>query len=229
MTTDANEKRENDVLQVLDKVLASPDSIIQYCAKAARLASHFSSDKTREKRTAQFIISHYSNLTAAGGGISALPGLIPGIGTVLAFLGAGALDAFLALKFEIEMAMALSHLAGFDIRDPREQKLACLLACSALEDIFANKGKASIGHVLDVAVHEYSTRELSKTMAKALVRVLMMITAKRWTRLFPIIGIGIEMGVNKVLSTRLGNACWKEILYRRSSSDIVYDGEIVED
>ncbi len=214
---DENDARQ--VIAVLEKILASNDSIKALCEKNKKIAQHLAKEDKLEKRTAQLIIMHYSNLCAAGGGASAIPGLIPGIGLIYSLLGTTALNSFLMLKFELEMSLALSHLAGFDIEDPRERKIAFLLACTALEDAYDEEKEPSIGTVLDLAINEYSTRELSKTLVKAVARVMMMFLAKRWTRLFPFVGIGIEASVNKVLSAQLGRECWRAIRRRRNAQD----------
>ena len=213
---DENDARQ--VIAVLEKILASNDSIKALCEKNKKIAQHLAKEDKVEKRTAQLIIMHYSNLCAAGGGASAIPGLIPGIGLIYTLLGTTALNSFLLLKFELEMSLALSHLAGFDIEDPRERKIAFLLACTALEDAYDEENEPSIGTVLDLAINEYSTRELSKTLVKAVARVMMMFLAKRWTRLFPFVGIGIEASVNKVLSAHLGRECWRAIRHRRDAA-----------
>ena len=126
-----NQQQEGarDVIRIIDKIVARNESIIRVVERAKKLAQHVPEGK-REKRTVQFIIMHYSNLTAAGGGLSAVPGLIPFVGTVFSIFGASALDALIALKYELEMTLALAHLAGFDIEDPRERKLAFLLVCA---------------------------------------------------------------------------------------------------
>lgn len=211
-------KHENDarqVIAVLDKIIASNESIIGVCDKCRALAERCASPAKLEKRTAQLIVMHYSNLCAAGGGASALPGMIPAVGTVMSIFGAGALDAMLALKFELEMTLALSHLGGFDISDPRERKLAFLLACASLEEAYDSEHEMSLLGIMDLAMGEYSTRELSKTMIKTLARVIMLVAAKRWTRFFPVVGIAIGASVNKVLSTHMGHECWRAIRHRR--------------
>lgn len=237
MVSPTENKNDRVIYDILCKILASPEKIKGVCEQSARRAARWSTPEHRELRTAQWIIHHYSNLTAAGGGASAIPGMIPGIGIVLSLFGAGALDAFLALKFEIEMTLALSHLAGFDITDAREHKIACLMACSALEDAYQEDKVPTIGRVLDLAISEYSTREMSKTLVKAFARAMMLLMAKKWSKFFPIVGIGIEMSVNKVLSAKLGRECWKAIVERRDRESAmvhpdhgdVFEGEIEDD
>ena len=74
---DENDARQ--VIAVLEKILASNESIKALCEKNKKIAQHLAKEDKLEKRTAQLIIMHYSNLCAAGGGASAIPGLIPGM------------------------------------------------------------------------------------------------------------------------------------------------------
>lgn len=211
-------KHENDareVIAVLDKLIASDKNIIGVVDKCRAMAAQCASEAKLEKRTAQLIIMHYSNLCAAGGGASALPGMIPFVGTIFSIFGAGALDAILALKFELEMTLALSHLGGFDISNPRERKIAFLLASASLEEAYDVEREPSLLSMVDLAMGEYSTRELSKSLIKTLARVIMMVTAKRYTKFFPVVGIAIGASVNKVLSTHMGHECWRAIRHRR--------------
>lgn len=211
-----NDARE--VVLVLDKIVASNESIKNACQKAVLCAEKLTTDEhKREKYAARMIVMHYSNLVAAGGGASAVPGMIPFIGPILSIFGLAALDAIIALKFELEMTLALSHLAGFDIDDPRERKIAFLLVCASLEEAYDSEKEPSLKEIVDLAMSEFSTRELSKTLAKTLARVIVMMSSKRLARFFPIVGIAIGASVNKILSARTGRECWRAIKHRKKS------------
>ena len=98
-----------EAVAVLDKLVASNDSIKKVVEKAVLCAEKMTNDEhKREKYASRMIIMHYSNLVAAGGGASAIPGLIPFVGPILSIFGVAALDAIIALKFELEMTLALS-------------------------------------------------------------------------------------------------------------------------
>ena len=67
-------------------------------------------------------MSHYSNATAVSGGATALPSMIPGLGTLVTLTGGTLVDVALMLKFEVEMALALCRafdrpLRGFSHGD----------------------------------------------------------------------------------------------------------------
>ena len=209
MKENNKEKEAHHVIQILDKILAKNESIIKVCDRCMKIAKFGKDPSKHLSHASRLVIMHYSNLSAAGGGVSTLPGLIPGIGLVYSLLGSSAIAAILAFKFELEMSLALAHLSGFDISDPRERKIAFLMVCSALEEAYSNDEEATFVNVLDIAMSEYSTRELSKTLIKAVARVLVMFSAKKMTKFFPIIGTGIESVVDKVLCERMGRECWR--------------------
>ena len=215
--SEQSNKAEHDArnaIRILDKIIAKDESIIASVEKAKKRAEKISSENKREIRTVQLIIMHYSNRCALGGGVSGIPGMIPGIGSVLSIFGAGALDAMIALKYEIEMILALSYFAGIDISDYRERKIAYLLACASLEEAYETEREPNLKSIIDLAVSEYSTRELSKSLIKALARVIVMFGAKKWVKFFPVVGMAIGASVNKVLSLHMGYEAWRVIKRR---------------
>ncbi len=208
-----------EAVAVLDKLVASNDSIKKVVDKAVLYAEKMTNDEhKREKYASRMIIMHYSNLVAAGGGASAIPGLIPFVGPILSIFGVAALDAIIALKFELEMTLALSHLAGFNIDDQRERKIDFLLVCTSLEEAYDYDKEPSLKDIIDLAMSEFSTRELSKTLAKTLARVIVMMSCKRLTRYIPLVGIVIGASVNKVLSARTGRECWRALKHRKNAN-----------
>ena len=207
---------ETKQIAILEKILASNDSIRKVVSRCEAAAVHFSKDKkTRERRVAHLIIGHYANLCALSGGASGIPALIPFVGSIYSIFGASTADAIAALKFEIEMALALTSFMGYDIDDPRERKLAIIMACAALEEAFHRDRPTTIFDIVDSAFAEYSTRQLSKTMAKLFARAILTLVAKRWTRLFPLVGIAIGGTVNALMSAHTGNGCYLALCRRR--------------
>lgn len=213
--TEAVVDNGREILGVLEVLLASDESIAAVVARAQRHAEASKEARIINRRAARYIIRHYSTLCAASGGASGLPGLIPFVGPVFAVFGAGATDAIIALKFEIEMSMALSSLVGFDISDPRERKLAMLLASAALGDAFDSEEQPNIRYVLELAITEYSTRQLSKAMIKLISQAIFSIAGKRWLKVFPFVGMAISASVNKLLTTHTGWQCYEALLERK--------------
>ena len=126
--------KENDkgthLLNAVERILAPPEQIRQVAQEIYKREKERLPDMPDllQQRAAAEVIRHYSYATAIGGGVSSLPGLLPGVGTAAAVLGGGLADMVLCLKFEVEMIMALDSLFGHDIDLPRERSFCLLLA-----------------------------------------------------------------------------------------------------
>ncbi len=206
---------DNDKISILEKILADNDSIRKVVAKAKASAASFKDPKMRERAAVRSIITHYANRCAITGGATALPSLIPFIGTIYSIFGAASADAIAALKFEVEMALALTDYMGYDIDDPKERKIAIVLACAALEDAFDADKPMTLFQVMQSAASEYSTREFTKSLAKLITRAIFAIASKKWTRFFPIVGIAIGGGMNMIMSMHTGRGCYNAIRRRK--------------
>lgn len=107
------------ILKAIEMIIASPESIQEEVRQLEQKYYKKYSKKMKEDqlqdKVAQHIISNYSYHTAFTGGATALTGVIPGIGTVIAAVGGTTADAAVTMKWEIEMVMALPTVYGRDI------------------------------------------------------------------------------------------------------------------
>src|SRR6185503_1698390 len=108
----------------------SPETVVELVEefKVRTPRSSLPSESAWRKELSAKIVSNFSRKSAVSGGVTSLPALIPGLGTLAAAVGGTFLDLVLVLKFEVEMAMALTYLYGFDIRERNERQFAFLLA-----------------------------------------------------------------------------------------------------
>lgn len=206
------------LLSAVERILADNDSLIavskESLDKAA--AKKPASEDAALKLAAENVISHYSNRTALAGGVAAAPALIPGIGTVVAAAGGALADVVLVLKYEVEMALVLSHLHGYDIADPDERRLSFLLA-----SVSTYEAKSGRHFFVDLAETEaralwtYGPRQASKLLLSVLTRLALLQISKGLVRAIPLVGIAVGSSVNKILTTRVGKRCWEELSHRR--------------
>lgn len=164
------------------------------------------------------LVSHYSNRTAIAGGASALPGLIPGLGSLTAVLGGGLLDMTFCLKYEVEMVLALAAARGYDIEDPRERQLAYLLAAAHTYE--ASGGRNPLPDLVKTeidAVWHYTPRQLGKLVAALFVKLAILFAGKGLTRAIPFIGVVVSSAANKTLTTRVGKSVVKALDGRESA------------
>ncbi len=167
------------------------------------------------------IISHYSNRTALAGGVSSLPGLVPGVGTIAVVLGSTLAEMAVVLKLEVEMCLALAHAHGFDIDDRRERQLALLLAAVHTHEVESGRNVLlDMGEVTLTAVSNYTPRELQKLLLRVSSAIAINYATKYVTKgvlkAIPLVGIGIGAGFNKVLTTKVGRKAREWFAWRRA-------------
>jgi uncharacterized protein (DUF697 family) len=219
---DVEDVRQGEkLLTAVERILADTGSLIAYADTCVRHARDAGGDTAAvRKRAAREAITHYSNLTALSGGAAALPALVPalvpGLGTAVAVAGGAAADMGFMLKFEIEMALVLTRIHGYDIRDEAERKLAFLLASISTYDAKSDGNfLVDVMKAESVAVWNYTPRQVSKILLTVLTRLMLRQVSKGFLRAVPLVGIAVGSSVNKALTTRVGERCARELEHRR--------------
>jgi len=136
------------LLQAVLYALAKPENLRQYTRELQNNLRLQHPDKpTTEIRAlaAKKIISQASYYCAAVGGVTALPGAIPGVGTVTSVLGGGAADLTACVKLQTEMAMKLADLHGYNLLDSDVQLLCLFLAGVGTLNESAKEGVKTAG------------------------------------------------------------------------------------
>lgn len=210
------------LLTAVERLVASTDDLIAEVDKLREQESKGgkgTEDQVR-RRVADRLVTSYSRKTAISGGLSAAPALVPGAGTILALVGGTLADMALMLKFEVEMALSLSYLYGYDIRTTRERQLAFMLA-----SVSTYSAKSKRNFFVDLAAAEgeaiwkYTPRQLSKGLVSIMAKIALLSVSKSLARALPAVGIAVGAGMNKVLTSRVGKQCVEELSHRRSLDD----------
>jgi len=120
-------------LKAIEMLVAGPDDIKARVeeARARVLQKPNAAAMTAEElrlATADAVIDHYARITGRVGATTSAAAAIPGIGTVIALVGATAADLAVSMKYQIEMVHGLAHLFGRDITDEEEQRLCYTIA-----------------------------------------------------------------------------------------------------
>ncbi len=120
------------LLKAVELILADPADIKREAQKLSdKYKTKYGSKKSEEEireMVAKKIISNYSYYAAFTGGATALTGVVPGLGTVVATFGGAAADTALTMKYQIEMVMALAVAYGHDIEKEEEQRICLVVA-----------------------------------------------------------------------------------------------------
>lgn len=206
------------LLTAVERILSDTDSLIALAERFLQRAreAQASSDERARTLAAAEAVSHFSNRAAIAGGLTAAPAIIPGAGTLVAAVGGALADVGFLLKFEVEMALVLSHLHGFDIRQDDERQLAFLLASVSTydarggENVLVDMAKAE-----GVALWRYGPREVSKLLVGVLTRLAFQQVGKGLMRVLPLVGIAVGSSMNKVLTGRVGERCIRDLGKRR--------------
>jgi hypothetical protein len=139
-------------------------------------------------------------------------------------------DMGMVLKYEVEMALVLSHLFGFDITQAKERQLAFLMA--SVSTYNAKSGRnffVDVAHAEGIAVWKYAPREVSKMLVSVFTKIALLQLSKGLLRALPLVGIAVGSSMNKVLTSRVGERCIAELKARqRFAKEQPPEEEVVE-
>jgi hypothetical protein len=218
------------LLNAVETIVASSDSIIALVKNEKKqLQARYDNDDKFYDAVATKLISHYSNKSAIAGGATALPAMMPGAGTLLAFIGGALADMALMLKYEVEMSLALTHLYGFNIRLQHERQLAFLLASvSTYESKSGRNFFVDLAAAEATAVWNYTPRQVGKYLASAMAELALLSAGKGFSRMVPVLGVVVIGSANKLLTTHVGKKCRSELRRRRKLTQKVARGDVVD-
>ena len=205
---------ENDdkptLLKAIELVLADPASIKKEALQLKnKYVSRYGSDRSEDEvnaYAADKIISNYSYYTAFVGGTTALTGVIPGLGTVLAAFGGETADAALSMKYQIEMTMAIATIYGHDITIEEEKRLYLMVAGLGAINEATKAGSKELGKTASVKMmQQYLKGATLQTVKEIFKKVGITFTRKAAEKAIPF-GIGVVIGfsANKGLTWYVG-------------------------
>lgn len=198
------------LLSAVERILSDTDSLIALAEQHLRRA------REDKREAAEEVVRSFSNRAAVAGGLAAAPALIPGAGTLVAALGGALADMGFLLKYEVEMALVLSYLHGFDIRKDEERQLAFLLASVSTYDAKSGENVLmDLAKAEGVAIWKYAPREVSKHLVSVMTKIALLQLSKGLVRALPLVGIVVGSSMNKVLTTRVGERCLRDLQKRR--------------
>lgn len=120
------------LLRGIEMLVAGPEDIHRVVdasrARVRRRTKGQLSEADERIAVANAIVARYAKTCGRVGALSAGVGALPGVGTVIALLGATAADLAITMKYQVDMVAALAHLFGRDIADEEEQRLIYTVA-----------------------------------------------------------------------------------------------------
>ena len=198
------------ILKAIDIIIASPESIQEDVRQMEEKYREKYANKMEEEviqdKLAEHIISNYSYYTAFTGGATALTGVIPGIGTVIAAVGGATADAAVTMKWEIEMVMAIATVYGRDITIEEEKRLCYLVAGLGVLNEATKKGVAGFStKALQNMARLYLKGPSLVAVKEVFKKVGISFTRKALEKSIPF-GVGVVIGfsANKGLTWYVG-------------------------
>ncbi|MFO0596859.1 MAG: EcsC family protein [Myxococcaceae bacterium] len=220
MASKSDEEKGRQLLSAVERlvsdnaVLRAEIAACETRAKARLGEGSHSRDAVREL-VAQELTRTYSNRAAIAGGASALPALLPGLGSLAAVVTGTFAELAYVLKTEVELCLSIAHVYGFDIDDPRERQLAFLLAAVGTYDAGGKNFFVDVVRAEGVALWNYGPRVITRMVIQAMTAVALMYVWRGFIKMVPVLGIAIGGGLNKVLSQRVGARAARDFKMRR--------------
>jgi hypothetical protein len=194
-----DESKSDSLLKAVQAVALSPDDAH---ALVARLRAQSEKEHPKDtstahqERVAAHVVSRYAKLAATAGGLTALSGVIPGIGTAVAIVGGGLADAVVGIKLQVDMCMCLAATFGYDLHEPDARHLAFIVAAGgALE-------KAGVEATTKVAskagvnmVRQYLKGAALQAVKELFKKLGIVFTRKALEKAIPF-GVGVVLGAS---------------------------------
>lgn len=211
--TKASEATGRRLLTAVERIVAAPDDLVE---KVHALGEDVPEDAEDPRAAAaERIVRHFANRSAMSGGATSLPAIVPGLGTLVAMVGGTLVDMALMLKFEVEMAMCLTHLYGHDIREARERQFAYLLASVSTYEASGDTSLlGDLARAEGTAIWNYTPREYGKFIIKVFAILAVIRLAPGAIKALPFVGIAVSAGMNGALTRRVGAKCIRELELR---------------
>jgi len=218
--TERDEEKGRQLLSAVERLVSSNETLRGESAACEAKAKARAAEASKNKDTLRGLIAQeltrtYSNRAAIAGGASALPALIPGIGSIAAGLAGTFAELAYVLKTEVELCLSIAHVYGFDIDDPRERQLAFLLAAVGTYDAGGKNFFADVVRAEGVAIWNYGPRVLARMIVKAMTALALGYVWRGFVKMVPVLGVAIGSGMNKVLTQRVGERAARDFMTRR--------------
>ncbi|MDD7913812.1 hypothetical protein [Polaribacter ponticola] len=208
------EENQNDkptLLKAIELILAEPSVIKKetLSLKSKYLEKH-QNKKTEDEINIMIIdkiISNYSYYTAFVGAGTALTGIIPGLGTVIATFGGATADAAMSMKYQIEMTMAIATICGHDIEIEEQKRLCLMIAGLGAVSEASKEGGKQLGTKAFINIVRQNLKGSTLIAVKEIFKkVGITFTRKAVEKAIPF-GIGVVIGfsANKGLTYYVGN------------------------
>ncbi|MCM1565869.1 MAG: hypothetical protein NC238_07940 [Dehalobacter sp.] len=189
--------------------------IIKRVAKLKRKKSSLSNEEI-----ARILIKKKSRWCAAAGALTALPGAVPVLGTLVAIIAGTILDITAMGFFITEMILEVAAAYNRDLDKEGTSREAVWVLVSAVGAGAASKG------LTGMTVRRLSGRAFNRLIEQALLALGIRASQRTILRIIPVIGMFIAGGVNLYTCKKVGDFVIK--YYSENAYVDKWDGETIE-
>lgn len=208
-----HEDKGKKLLSAVERILAN-DATLKSRVAEAQARAKAKDPKASHDDVAQILVKRASDYAALVGGAASLPAMFPGLGSLAVGLGGLLTELSVLLKLEVELALCLQHLYGYDIADPKERQLAFVMASVGTYDATGGNFFADLARTEGQALWNYGPRQLSRFLIVSSSAVALVWLWRGFAKLIPVIGIAVGSGMNKVLTSRVGKRMARDLRTR---------------
>ena len=195
--TDSTEDLGSRLLRAVDLIAISPDdatAIAEGYILQSRQKFPNDSEWNHQLRAANKIIGRYSKIAMNVGGASALPGIIPGLGTAVTIVGGSAADILVTMKLQVDMSMCLAAAFKYEIHSEDRKHLAFLIAATGSLQRAGVEGSVKLGSTAGVSMlRQYLKGGALQATKLAFRKVGITFTRKAAEKAIPF-GVGVVVG-----------------------------------
>ena len=222
--------RGSRLLSFVDAIAISPDDAKhmaeQYLAQSRKRHAQDNSLQ-HQIRAADAIIKRHAKLAALVGATTALPGVVPGVGTAIATLGGGAADVGICMKMQVDMCMCLAAVFDYDIASEDVRHLTFLIAVSGALQHGGTEAGVNLGSRAGVRMlNQYLKGSALVTLKQMFARVGVRFTRVGLEKALPLgIGVGLGLGFNYGFTRFIGRQAREWFVIDRSEPKAFSDTE----
>ena len=187
----------SSLMKMVEAIAISPQdarAVVEQYETQAKKSQPGANNKSIQKAVTDKIIQRYSKLAATSGAATAMPGVIPGVGTAVAILGGGLADVTVCMKLQIDMTMCLAVAINKGLSNEDAKHMSFIIALAgSLEQM----GKAGVTQVASKAgvkmVNKYLTGATLIAIKELFKKIGIVFTQKAAAKAIPF-GIGVLIG-----------------------------------
>lgn len=163
------------------------------------------SHREQQQKIADKLLSRYAWLATSVGVLSGLPGVIPGVGTVVV-AGSAFGDALLCMKLQVSLCRCLAEAFGYDLNSEDIRHLSMLLAAGSTLEKMGAQSASQIASKAGVAmVRQYLRGAVLQTLKEMFKKLGIVFTRKALERAIPFgVGVLVGAGANYTITRYVG-------------------------